>query len=140
MVMLNNDTRVVPGWLDALLETSRVSSRGAVGSKLHYPDGTLQEAGGIIWRGGTAWNYGRGDDPNRPQYCYAREVDYISGCFHRDAGRAWRRAGRLRPACRARPIARTLTSASACGGGRELWFQPQSRVVHYEGRTSGTDL
>src|SRR5262249_28284996 len=23
--------------------------------------------------------------------------------------------------------------------GKEVWFQPQSRVIHYEGRTSGTD-
>jgi len=43
-----------------------------VGAKLIYPDGRLQEAGGITFSNGDGWNYGRGHDPNDPRYTFVR--------------------------------------------------------------------
>ncbi len=140
IVMLNNDTRVVAGWLDALMASfARWPRAGLVGAKLHYPDGSLQEAGGIVWRDGSATNDGRGDDPNRPQYAYARQVDYVSGCAIALPTALWRELGGFddvfSPAyCEDVDLALRVRAA-----GRQVWFQPQARVVHYEGKTSGTD-
>lgn len=80
LCFLNNDTVVTHGWLEELVRSFRLfPGAGLVGSMLLYPDGRLQEAGGIVWRDGSAWNYGRGSDPRSPEVRFARDVDYVSG-------------------------------------------------------------
>jgi len=49
LVFLNNDTEPQPGWLDALVRVIHADPViGAVGSKLLYPDGTIQHAGVVL--------------------------------------------------------------------------------------------
>jgi GT2 family glycosyltransferase len=46
LVFLNNDTVPLPGWLDALVDDAAAQpDAAAIGSKLLYPDGTIQHAG-----------------------------------------------------------------------------------------------
>lgn len=141
LVMLNNDTRVVNGWLDGLIDSfERFPKAGLVGSKIFYPGGRLQEAGGIIWQDGSGWNYGRDDDPNRPRYCYARQVDYISGCSIAVPMKLWREAGGFDSHFAPAYYEDVDLAFRLNRDGHEVWFQPDSRIIHYEGKTSGIDL
>jgi len=55
LLFLNNDTVVLPGAIDTLLESvDRDETIGAIGPIFLYPDGRIQEAGGIVWRDASA--------------------------------------------------------------------------------------
>jgi GT2 family glycosyltransferase/glycosyltransferase involved in cell wall biosynthesis/ADP-heptose:LPS heptosyltransferase/2-polyprenyl-3-methyl-5-hydroxy-6-metoxy-1,4-benzoquinol methylase/thioredoxin-like negative regulator of GroEL len=141
ILFLNNDTEVQPGWLSALVEFAETHEDcGAVGSKLVYPDGTLQEAGGIIFSDGEGWNFGRGGHPMDPAFNYVREVDYCSGASLMVKANLWNKIGgfdlRYAPAY--------YEDSDLCFEIRKLgykvYYNYKSMVIHHEGKTSGTVL
>ena len=141
LVFLNNDTIPQPGWLDALLRTFDTQPDvGLVGAKLVYPDGRLQEAGGVVFADGAGWNYGRGEDPADCRYAYLRDADYLSGAAISLPRTLFERLGgfdmRYAPAYYEDT---DLAFALRAAGLRTL-FQPAAVVVHDEGGTAGTDL
>ncbi len=140
LVFLNNDTRVTDGWLDALIGTfSAHPDAGIVGGKLIFGDGTLQEAGGIIFADGSGWNYGRGDDPELPRYRFVSAADYVSGaCLAIERSRFAKLGGFDRHYTPA-----YYEDTDLCfrirESGLKVYYQPAAAVIHYEGGTSGTD-
>jgi GT2 family glycosyltransferase len=140
LFFLNNDTLVRPGWLDEAVRVAEQDPRvGVVGSKLIYPDGTLQEAGGLIWRDASGWNYGRGERADDPAYEYLRDADYCSGAALLVRRALFNQLGgfdeRYAPAY--------FEDSDLCfavrRAGYRVVYQPRSVVVHLEGATGGTD-
>jgi GT2 family glycosyltransferase len=146
LLFLNSDAELLPGSLDCLLETARSARAiGAVGGKLVFPDGRLQEAGSIIWSDGSCDAYGRGGDPAAPEYDFERRVDFCSAALLLTPRRIFETLGgfdeRYRPAY--------YEDADYCA---RLWerdyavvYQPRAVAIHHEfgsatSATAATDL
>jgi GT2 family glycosyltransferase/glycosyltransferase involved in cell wall biosynthesis len=141
IVFLNNDTFVLDGWLDELVQVFRRYPRaGLAGSKLLYPDGRLQEAGGIIWKDASGANFGRGQDPDRPEFNYMRDADYISGAAIMIPRETWRAVGGFSEEFAPAYYEDTDLAMKVRALGKRVIYQPLSEVVHYEGASSGTDI
>ena len=140
ILFLNNDTEVTDNWLSSL--TSLITSDekiGMVGSKLIYPDGRLQEAGGIIWNDSSGWNYGKDQDPDAAEYNYVKEADYISGASIMIRKNLWQELGgfddRYAPAyCEDSDLAFAVRDK-----GYKVMYQPLSEVFHFESVSHGKE-
>lgn len=138
LLFLNNDTIVGKNWLKPMVDTMESSSDvGVVGSKLVYADGALQEAGCIMWSDGTSRNYGKGENPNRPEFNYLKEVDYVSGASLLIRKELFEQLGgfddRYAPAyCEDSDLCMAVRHL-----GYRVMYQPRSEVVHFEGMTHG---
>ncbi|WP_281990305.1 glycosyltransferase [Sulfitobacter geojensis] len=141
IALLNNDVEVTSGWLDELLAAfDRFDNVGLVGSKLLYPNGDLQDAGGIVWGSGNPWNYGNRQNANDPRFCYARQADYLSGAAMLAPASVWNEVGGLSAYLEPMYFEDTDFAFKVRAAGYTTWFIPSSAVYHFEGMTSGTDV
>jgi GT2 family glycosyltransferase len=137
---LNNDTQVTKGWLDALVNVFEQNQNvGLVGSRLIYPDGKQQEAGGIVWSDASAWNYGRLADPLCSEYSYLHEADYISGASIMIPLNLFKEMGGFDELYLPAYCEDTDFAFRVRKSGLKVYYQPASIVIHYEGITHGKE-
>lgn len=140
LVFLNNDTVALRGWLDNLIQPLDAEPDvGMSGSKLLNGDGTLQEAGGIVWRDGSAWNYGRNQDPRLPEFNYRKEADYISGASIAVTAAVWRRLGGFDPHFAPAYCEDSDLAFRVRREGLKVIYAPHSEIIHHEGMSHGRD-
>jgi GT2 family glycosyltransferase len=140
LVFLNNDTVPQPGWLDALLQTFESNPDvGLAGAQLLYPDGRLQEAGGVVFADGSGWNYGRFGSPADPRYGYLRDADYASGAAIAIPRTLFAQVGGFDTRYAPAYYEDTDLAFAVRAAGKRVVYQPAARVVHDEGTSSGTD-
>jgi GT2 family glycosyltransferase len=79
LLLLNTDALVHPGWLPALTAVLESSPDvAAVAPRLLHLDGTVQEAGSIVWGDAEVWPFGAARPADGPEYRFRRDVDYAS--------------------------------------------------------------
>lgn len=140
VVFLNNDAEVTENWLKALYSTiNSDTSIGIVGSKIIYPSGVLQEAGGIIFNDATGLNYGKFDQANSYQYNYVRSVDYCSGASVIISRALMQKFGGFDPLYQPAYYEDTDLSFKVRKHGLRAVYQPDSVIYHIEGGTAGTN-
>lgn len=140
LVLLNNDTEPAGRWLEELhLPFLAFAEVGATGSRLVWPDGRLQDAGGIVRRDGSPANLGSGGNPADPAWNYTRNADYLSGAALMVSRAAWDRVGGFDPDFRPAYYEDTDLAFRLREAGFATLYAPKSLVVHLGGASHGTD-
>ena len=131
LVFLNDDSTVEEECIEALVRAASADSEiGAVGARILAVDGTLQEAGSVFWRDGSAAHVGEGLPPGSDAYLEPRDVAYASANGLLVTRRAWDIVGgfdeRFSPAY-FEDVDLCLTLAAH---GFRIRYEPRARVIH----------
>ncbi|WP_449369645.1 glycosyltransferase family 2 protein [Thiomonas sp.] len=137
LLFFNNDALLQPGALGAALAVfAEEPWVGAVGGKIVLSDGSLQELGAFVWEDGLTAGYGRGEDPQSPDYSIRLAADYVSGAFLLTPRALFESVGGFD----ARYAPAYYEDVDYCV---ELWtrgyaviVEPKAVVCHYESATS----
>jgi GT2 family glycosyltransferase len=141
LVFLNDDTEVEPGWLAALVDVAESDPRiGAVGSRLLDPDGTLQEAGSVLWSDAGTHQVGRGLPPGSAAHDRVRDVDYCSGCGLLVRREAWDLAGGFDEAYYPAYFEDVDLCLTLRSHGFRTVYAPRARLVHHRGSSTSPEL
>ena len=141
ILLLNNDTEVCNGFLDEMLGTFASNpNAGAVGAKLLNPDGSLQEAGGIVWDNGQPWNLGRNQNSYSPEWNYVRNSDYLSGAVLLVSNTAWKKVNGLSEEFAPCYFEDTDLAFKLRANGYTTLYNPHAEVIHFEGVSHGKDV
>lgn len=139
--LLNNDTEPVSGFIINALQTMyEDDSAGVVGSRLLYSDSTLQESGGIVFKDGSAANYGRGGDPDNTKFRATRKVDYCSGAAILIRGSFLRKIGGFDEIFAPAYYEDTDLAFQSRKAGFNTYVSAESNVIHHEGKSHGVNL
>jgi ADP-heptose:LPS heptosyltransferase/GT2 family glycosyltransferase len=140
-VFLNDDMEVTdPHWLDALLEQAQRPEVGVVGPLLVYPDGSVQHAGLVLYRGSGIHAF-RGmnlaDPDANPLITAQREVTAVTGACMMVSRETFTRLGGFDESHAI--VNNDLDFCLRCRqAGLLVIYTPHTRLTHYEEVSRGT--
>ncbi len=137
LLFLNSDAFVHEGWLPPLLQALETHpSVAAVGPLILNTDGTLQEAGSILYSDGCTAFRGFGDDPNRPEFLRPLVVDYCSASCLLVRRRAFHDVGGFDPVYAPAYFEDVDLCLALAERGWKTLYEPRSVVTHVRGGSS----
>ncbi len=138
--LLNNDTEVQDGFLELCLEVMTSNPKaGLVGSTIHFPNGTIQDCGLIVWNDARVTGFGRGTKPSGIEFSFSRQVDFCSGAGVLIDNEALKAVDFFDEIYAPAYYEDTDLAFKMRNAGFEVWIASPSRVFHYEGITHGRD-
>ena len=140
-VFLNSDALVHDGWLSFLRQ--RLESDpdvAAVAPRLLNLDGTLQEAGALLFGNGYTQFVGFGDDPAKPAYRFPREVDYASAACLLVRSRAFSEVGGFAAEYAPAYYEDVDLCLELRRRGYRILYEPRAVVTHVRGASGNPEL
>lgn len=140
LLFLNNDTEPKPGWMKAMLEVfDQEEKPGAVGSKLLFPDGSIQHAGVITVKDEqmnlplSPWHY-RYQHPDDENVNKLKKYDAVTAACVMIPKKLFFDVG-----CFGEEYWNGYEDVDLCYkillAGYNIYYQPKSVVVHFESKS-----
>lgn len=141
LLLLNNDAQLLPGSLSSAIKTyESADDIGVVGGRIILLDGSLQEAGSMIWSDGSCLGYGRGDDPSAPMYMFRRDIDYCSGAFFLTSRDLFFEMNGFDEDYSPAYYEETDYCVRLLKSGKRIIYDPNAVILHYEFASSNSSL
>ena len=143
IICLNNDIEVItPGWMEELLGTCQRPEVGIVGSRLYYPDNTIQHAGIVVGIGGVAGSLFVGMKRERSGYLHKaalmQDLSAVTAACMMVRRDAFEAAGGF-----TETLAVAFNDVDFCLKVRQAGFlvvyDPYVEMYHDESKTRGTE-
>lgn len=139
--LLNNDTEPLPGWLDAMRSVF-AEGVGAVGSKLLYPDSTIQHAGMVfVYQPGLLPHFFpdhrlRGMPADAPEANVLEEVPAVTAACLLTSKKVWRRVKGMDTGYKRAYYEDVDFNMKVRDAGYRVMYQPASVLIHKERGTT----
>lgn len=143
LVLLNNDIEIcTPDWLEQMLMFAQRNEVGAVGAKLHYPDGSIQHGGIIVGFGGVAGHAFKDELQDAPGYLsllwVAHNVSAVTAACMMVRRNVWIQMGGLDER-----FAVAFNDVDFCmnllAHDYQIIFTPFAQMIHAESKSRGME-
>lgn len=140
ILYLNNDVQVTASAIDELVKTFSMEFKvGAVGPKIVFPSGHLQEAGVSLQFDGSAEMVGLNRNSNDPEFNFIRAVDYCSGACLMVPTSLVKEIGGFSEEFAPAYYEDADMCLKLLKLGYKTYYNPTAKVVHHLSRTTAID-